>query len=88
MPLVRASQVFLHQRELNEVYTGGIGSYALITMVASFLQLHASRRAPISGSNGKSKGKGGGKQVAAPLDFNLGILLTDFFRWAVQVWVA
>lgn len=27
-----------------QVYTGGIGSYGLITMVAAFLQLHTSRR--------------------------------------------
>ena len=37
-------QVYLHQRELNEVYTGGIGSYALIIMVAAFLHNHPSRR--------------------------------------------
>uniref|UniRef100_A0A0D3FZV0 polynucleotide adenylyltransferase n=1 Tax=Oryza barthii TaxID=65489 RepID=A0A0D3FZV0_9ORYZ len=32
-------KVFLHQRELNEVYTGGIGSYALLTMLITHLQL-------------------------------------------------
>lgn len=41
--LVLLLKVFLQQRELNEVYSGGIGSYALLTMVASYLQLHASR---------------------------------------------
>uniref|UniRef100_A0A4W4GRE4 Terminal nucleotidyltransferase 4A n=1 Tax=Electrophorus electricus TaxID=8005 RepID=A0A4W4GRE4_ELEEL len=31
---------FLLQRDLNEVFTGGISSYSLILMVISFLQLH------------------------------------------------
>ena len=31
---------FLLQRELNEVFTGGISSYSLILMVVSFIQLH------------------------------------------------
>lgn len=43
-PLILALKLFLQQRELNEVYTGGIGSYALITLVSAFLQMHASRR--------------------------------------------
>jgi non-canonical poly(A) RNA polymerase PAPD5/7 len=30
---------FLLQRDLNEVYTGGIGSYSLILMIVSFLQV-------------------------------------------------
>lgn len=32
---------FLLQRDLNEVWTGGISSYSLILMIVSFLQLHA-----------------------------------------------
>lgn len=36
-------QVFLQQRELNEVYSGGIGSYCLLAMIASFLITHPSR---------------------------------------------
>ncbi|KAJ8041865.1 Non-canonical poly(A) RNA polymerase PAPD5 [Holothuria leucospilota] len=31
---------FLLQRDLNEVWTGGISSYSLILMIVSFLQLH------------------------------------------------
>lgn len=30
---------FLLQRDLNEVWTGGIGSYSLILMIVSFLQV-------------------------------------------------
>lgn len=42
---------FLLQRDLNEVFTGGISSYSLILMVISFLQLHPridTRRANIN----------------------------------------
>ncbi|CAL4948223.1 unnamed protein product [Urochloa decumbens] len=37
-PLCMILKVFLHQRELNEVYSGGIGSYALLTMLITHLQ--------------------------------------------------
>lgn len=39
-PLILVLKKFLSQRELNEVYTGGISSYGLMLMVISFLQLH------------------------------------------------
>ncbi|XP_069460868.1 terminal nucleotidyltransferase 4B isoform X2 [Ambystoma mexicanum] len=39
--LVLVLKQFLLQRELNEVFTGGIGSYSLFLMVVSFLQLHS-----------------------------------------------
>ena len=39
-PLVMVLKQFLIQRDFNEVWTGGIGSYSLIMMVVSFLQLH------------------------------------------------
>ena len=38
--LVLVIKQFLYQRTLNEVYTGGIGSYSLILLVVSFLQRH------------------------------------------------
>lgn len=38
--LVFVLKQFLLERELNEVFTGGISSYSLILMVISFLQLH------------------------------------------------
>ncbi|KAK6946724.1 PAP/25A-associated [Dillenia turbinata] len=37
-PLCLILKVFLQQRELNEVYSGGIGSYALLTMIIAMLQ--------------------------------------------------
>ena len=43
-----------------QVYTGGIGSYALITMVAAFLQLHSSRRPAASAATQQQGAKGGG----------------------------
>lgn len=39
-PLVMVLKQFLIQRDYNEVWTGGIGSYSLILMTVSFLQLH------------------------------------------------
>ncbi|XP_073026693.1 uncharacterized protein [Primulina eburnea] len=37
-PLCLILKVFLQQRELNEVYTGGIGSYALLSMLIAMLR--------------------------------------------------
>ena len=45
--LVMIIKQFLYQRNLNEVYTGGIGSYSLILMIISFLQ-HNPRVGPDS----------------------------------------
>ena len=50
-----------------QVYSGGIGSYALLVMVAAFLLLHPSR----ADSNGDG---------ASQLEGNLGVLLLDFLR--------
>ncbi|POI26778.1 hypothetical protein CIB84_009471, partial [Bambusicola thoracicus] len=38
--LILVLKQFLLQRDLNEVFTGGISSYSLILMAISFLQLH------------------------------------------------
>ncbi|CAG0880589.1 unnamed protein product [Cyprideis torosa] len=38
--LVMVLKQFLYQRCLNEVFTGGVSSYSVILMTASFLQLH------------------------------------------------
>lgn len=37
--LVMVVKLFLSQRSLNEVYTGGLGSYAIVCMIVSFLQV-------------------------------------------------
>ncbi|QRV87380.1 DNA polymerase sigma subunit [Ceratobasidium sp. AG-Ba] len=39
-PLVLVFKAFLSQRDMNEVYNGGLGSYSVVCMVLSFLQLH------------------------------------------------
>ncbi|PQQ00030.1 non-canonical poly(A) RNA polymerase PAPD5 [Prunus yedoensis var. nudiflora] len=39
-PLCLILKVFLQQRELNEVYSGGLGSYALLTMLMAMLHSH------------------------------------------------
>ncbi|XP_021894688.1 non-canonical poly(A) RNA polymerase PAPD5 isoform X2 [Carica papaya] len=43
-PLCLILKVFLQQRELNEVYSGGIGSYALLAMLMAMLQNHQESR--------------------------------------------
>ncbi|KAG4971810.1 hypothetical protein JHK82_037482 [Glycine max] len=40
-PLCLILKVFLQQRELNEVYSGGIGSYALLTMLMAMLRVRS-----------------------------------------------
>ncbi|KAK9822646.1 hypothetical protein WJX81_003349 [Elliptochloris bilobata] len=64
-PLVLVLKMFLQQRQLNEVYSGGIGSYALLVMVAAFLLLHPSRL---------------DEAAPNAAEANLGILLLDFYR--------
>eukprot|EP00850_Spirogloea_muscicola_P022687 SM000307S11684 [mRNA] locus=s307:12735:17907:+ [translate_table: standard] len=67
-PLSLVIKIFLQQRELNEVYSGGLGSYALLVMLMAHLQLHPSRRSSDDLS------------PARPLENNLGMLLVDFFE--------
>ncbi|KAK9209244.1 hypothetical protein WN944_001608 [Citrus x changshan-huyou] len=38
-PLCLTLKVFLQHRELNDVYSGGIGSYALLTMIMAVLKV-------------------------------------------------
>ena len=40
-PLCLVLKIFLQQRELNEVYTGGIGSYGLLIMIIAHIQTSA-----------------------------------------------
>ncbi|XP_072757266.1 terminal nucleotidyltransferase 4B [Anoplolepis gracilipes] len=49
--LVMVLKQFLLQRDLNEVFTGGISSYSLILMTISFLQLHPRQNAYCSNAN-------------------------------------
>ncbi|KAL5715512.1 polynucleotide adenylyltransferase [Ranunculus cassubicifolius] len=67
-PLCMILKVFLQQRELNEVYSGGIGSYALLSMLIAQLQLHW-RGQYFQGSK------------ASSLEQNLGVLLVNFFEF-------
>ncbi|KAI0031477.1 hypothetical protein K488DRAFT_23732, partial [Vararia minispora EC-137] len=39
-PLVLVTKAFLAQRAMNEVFTGGLGSYAIVCLAISFLQMH------------------------------------------------
>ncbi|CAL1705450.1 unnamed protein product [Somion occarium] len=39
-PLVLIIKSFLSQRSMNEVFTGGLGSYSIVCLAISFLQMH------------------------------------------------
>ncbi|KAJ6837060.1 non-canonical poly(A) RNA polymerase PAPD5 isoform X1 [Iris pallida] len=64
-PLCMILKVFLQQRELNEVYSGGIGSYTLLSMLIAHLQMHW-RGQDIH-------------RCRQSVEHNLGILLVNFF---------
>jgi len=38
--LVLVLKQFLNQRDLNDVYSGGLGSYSLILLIVSFFQVN------------------------------------------------
>lgn len=84
--LVLVLKQFLLQRDLNEVFTGGISSYSLILMCISFLQLHPRQMAVGAGNESATTGTttsggGGGCAVSALLDNqNLGVLLIEFLE--------
>ena len=70
-PMLAFLKTVLHQRSLNEVYSGGLGSHALLVMVLAFLGAHPSRRPRGTPSRGAPP-------PPAPLEPNLGALLLDF----------
>jgi len=70
-PLTLVLKAFLQQRELNEVYTGGIGSYALVVMIVALLRTYR------VGVEDESDGDGGDDD--AEVEPNLGALLLAFF---------
>eukprot|EP00271_Cylindrocystis_brebissonii_P018746 TRINITY_DN5444_c0_g2_i1.p1 TRINITY_DN5444_c0_g2~~TRINITY_DN5444_c0_g2_i1.p1 ORF type:complete len:744 (-),score=129.75 TRINITY_DN5444_c0_g2_i1:1014-3245(-) len=70
-PLCLVLKIFLLQRELNEVFKGGIGSYALLTMIIAHLLVHPSWRRMSGRRRGETDRRG-------DLEGNLGILLIDF----------
>lgn len=67
-PLCLVLKIFLQQRELNEVYTGGLGSYALLVMLLAHLQTHPSRLNSGASTNSNT------------VEHNLGVLLVDFLE--------
>lgn len=43
-PMVTVLKLFLLQRQMNEVFTGGLSSFSLILSVLAFLKMHQSRQ--------------------------------------------
>ena len=91
-PLLSVLKASLAQRGLSEVYTGGLGSYALLVMVVAFLQGHRSRYNGSAAGGGAGGGEHARKQpgkaaagksassssAASPLEPCLGTLILDF----------
>jgi non-canonical poly(A) RNA polymerase PAPD5/7 len=61
-PLGMVLKIFLAQRGLNETFTGGIGSFVLLSMILSFLQHREKAQ----------------EELGLPPTRNLGVLLVDF----------
>ena len=38
-PLIQIIKSFVNQRNMNEVFSGGLGSYSIVCLVVSFLQV-------------------------------------------------
>lgn len=68
-PLCLVLKIFLQQRELNEVYSGGIGSYALLVMLLTYLQTHSSKLIH------------GHSHEQSRIEQNLGVLLIEFLEF-------
>lgn len=54
-PLVTILKLFLLQRQMNEVYTGGLSSFSLILSVIAFLKMHYSRKSRQPGKSRRLK---------------------------------
>ncbi|KAK6134570.1 hypothetical protein DH2020_031690 [Rehmannia glutinosa] len=92
-PLCLILKVFLQQRELNEVYTGGIGSYALLSMLIAMLRVHPFHEYdPLEAACGGYEAKrpifhlrhrcellAAQQDSQASPEHNLGVLLVNFF---------
>lgn len=82
-PLSMLLKIFLQQRGLAEVYTGGVGSYCLLVMVAAFLKSHPSRLGMdklLPADKKKRRKDLVPPSSAMPLETNVGVLLVDFLR--------
>lgn len=90
-PLLAVLKASLAQRGLSEVYTGGLGSYALLVMVVAFLQGHRSRyygggsggeqqqqQRKASAAKKRGSSSSSPSASASPLEPCLGTLLLDF----------
>lgn len=71
--LILVLKQFLLQRDLNEVFTGGISSYSLILMAISFLQVGAPPRRACAATRRPGQGlRGSGHRPLPPRRFWVG----------------
>lgn len=81
-PLTLVLKYFLACRDLNETYSGGVGSFLLQLMLAAYLKLHPCRSHAFSAEEkGRKRGRGGPAGEQSPdATLNLGVLLIGFFQ--------
>ena len=77
--LIMVVKAFLSQRSMNEVYTGGLGSYAVICLVISFLQVRYRRRPHLCIADHFQVHPKLRRSEIDP-EANLGTLLVEFFE--------
>jgi len=83
-PLILIIKSFLNQRSMNEVFTGGLGSYSIVCMVVSFLQVSI-RALTMTGDTVTSSIRilqmhPKIRRCAIDPMENLGVLLVEFFE--------
>jgi non-canonical poly(A) RNA polymerase PAPD5/7 len=80
-PLVMVLKHFLLERDLNEVFTGGISSYSLILLTISFLQVVKTPTLKNSGFFSISSYlQLHPRDMTIEKEVNLGVLLIEFFE--------
>lgn len=78
-PLTLVLKYFLACRELNETYSGGVGSFLLQLMLAAYLKLHPCRSHAFSATESKKRGRQH-ESESCDSSLNLGVLLIGFFQ--------
>lgn len=83
-PLIMIIKLFLSSRGLNEVFKGGLGSYSIICMVISFIQVHSPFRAVVCTDVSYLQMHPKIRLGEVDPSENLGVLLIEFFEFYGQ----
>ena len=83
-PLIMIIKLFLNSRGLNEVFKGGLGSYSIICMVISFLQVPSPFRNIVRADFSHPQMHPKIRLGEIDPSENLGVLLIEFFEFYGQ----